>query len=357
MTSKATKLDYSNINVFVGIDTHLKNWRVTILTDNQSNTLSIDPKATALSGYLRKYFPNGKYFSAYEAGFCGYYPHRALLKEGIQNIIVNPADIPTTDKERKQKEDARDSRKIARSLKNGDLDPLYIPAKATEELRNFIRHRKSIVKDINRNKSRIKSFLYLNGINIPAELNGASRYWSSNFTKWLKSVRLTTDFGHKIIPNTLEMVSQLRSTLLAINRELRQLAKEGEYAKHAKLLMSIPGIGLISAMTLLSELSSILRFKNLDKLCSFVGLVPTTKSSSEQERIGGITPRSNKPLRSILIESAWVAIRHDVSLRISYNKLCTRMKSNRAIIRIAKKLLNRIRYVLINQEEYEYSIL
>ena len=328
-----------------------------VLTDNFTNTLSIDPKAIALSGYLRKYFPKGHSLSAYEAGFCGYSTHRALINEGIKNIIVNPADIPTSDKERKQKEDSRDSRKIARSLRNGDLEPLYIPSQALEELRNYIRHRKSIVKDINRNKSRIKSFLYLNGIDIPAELYGASKYWSSNFTKWLESVRLTTDFGHKMIPNTIEIVSTLRSTLLTINRELRQMSREGEYAKQAKLLMSIPGIGLISAMTLISELSSILRFKNLDKLCSFVGLVPTTKSSSERERIGGITPRSNKPLRSILIESAWIAIRHDASLRISYNKLCTRMKSNRAIIRIAKKMLSRIRYVLNNQAEYEYSIL
>lgn len=357
MTSKATKLDYSDINVYVGIDTHLKNWRITILTDNLTCTLSMDPKATTLSSYLRKYFPNGKYFSAYEAGFCGYSSHRALVREGIQNIVVNPADIPTTDKERKQKEDTRDSRKIARSLKNGDLEPLYIPPKATEELRNYIRHRKSIVKDINRNKARIKSFLYLNGINIPPELNGASIHWSSNFTKWLESVRLTTDFGHKIIPNTLGIVLQLRSTLLAINKELRQITKEGEYAKQAKLLMSIPGIGLISAMTLLSELGSILRFKNLDKLCSYIGLVPTTKSSSEQERIGGITPRSNKQLRSVLIECAWIAIRHDESLRISYNNLCTRMKGNRAIIRIAKKLLNRIKHVLTSQVEYEYSII
>lgn len=355
MSSKATNLDFSNINVYVGIDVHLKNWRITVLTDNLTSTLSIDPKATALSGYLRKYYPNGKYFSAYEAGFCGYSAHRALIREGIHNIIVNPADIPTTDKERKQKEDSRDSRKIARSLRNGDLEPLYIPPRAAEELRNYIRHRKSIVKDINRNKSRIKAFLYSNGVDIPPELNGASKYWSSNFTKWLESIRLTTDFGHKIIPNTLEIVSKLRSTLLAINRELRQMTREGEYAKQAKLLMSIPGIGLISAMTLLSELGSILRFKNLDKLCSFVGLVPTTKSSSDQERIGGITPRSNKPLRSILIESAWIAIRYDESLRICYSKLCTRMKSNRAIIRIAKKLLNRIRFVLKNQAEYDYS--
>ena len=356
MSSKATKLDYSGINIYTGIDTHLKDWRITLMTDNLTlNTLSVDPNAKAVAKYLRKHFPNGNYYSAYEAGFCGYTPHRALIKEGIQNIIVNPADIPTTDKERKQKEDSRDSRKIARSLKNGELVPIYVPSRAIEELRNFIRHRKTLVKDINRNKSRIKSFLYLSGTPIPPELGTDSRYWSSNFSKWLESIRLTTDFGHKIIPNTLGVVNQLRLTLLAVNRDLRQIAKREEFAESVKLLISIPGIGLTSALTILSELVTISRFKNLDKLCSFVGLVPTTNSSSEQERVGNITPRSNKILRSILIESAWIAIRHDPGLGLAYARLCARMKANKAIIRIAKKLLSRIRFVLKNQIEYQYA--
>jgi transposase len=122
-------------------------------------------------------------------------------------------------------------------------------------------------------------------------------------------------------------------------------------------LTSIPGIGIISAMTLLSELESIIRFNSLDKLCSYIGLVPTTNSSSENERIGSITPRSNRALRGMIIESAWVAIRNDPALALSYSNLCKRMKPNKAIIRIAKKLLNRIRYVLKNQTKYEYSII
>jgi transposase len=357
MSRKVTKLDYSGINIYTGIDTHLKNWKITIMTDDLTlNTLSVDPNAHTVGNYLRKHFPNGNYYSAYEAGFCGYNPHRALIKEGIQNIIVNPADIPTTDKERKQKEDSRDSRKIARSLRNSELVPIYVPSQAMEELKNYIRHRKTLVKDINRNKCRIKSFLYLNGITIPPELDSASRYWSSNFSTWLENIRLTTAFGHKIIPNTLGIVNQLRSTLLAVNRELRQIAKREEFAESVRFLISIPGIGLTSALTILSEIVTISRFKNLDQLCSFVGLVPTTNSSSEQERVGNITPRSNKILRSVLIESAWIAIRHDPALRLAYTKLCTRMKSNKAIIRIAKKLLSRIKYVLKNQTEYKCII-
>jgi len=358
MSSKSIELDFNGKNIYTGIDTHLKNWRVTILLDDfVYKTFSMDPNAKVLSNYLRRNFPNGNYHSAYEAGFCGYSVHRALINEGIQNIVVNPADIPTSDKERKQKEDARDSRKIARSLRNGELEPIYIPSQATEELRGFVRYRKSVVRDIARNKSRIKSFLYRHGIKIPAELDTASRYWSSNFTTWLKTIRLTTDFGHTVILNTLETVEQLRLTLLSVNKELRKIAKNEPYVHQIKLLVSIPGVGLIVAMTILSELECISRFKSLDQLCSFLGLVPTTKSSDENKRVGGITPRSNKPLRKMLIESAWVAIRNDPALALAYSNLCKRMKSNKAIIRIAKKLVSRIRYVLINQVEYKCSIL
>lgn len=356
MQSKSKELDFNGVNIYSGIDTHLKNWKITIMIeDTYYKTFSMDPSATVLASYLRKNFPNGNYFSAYEAGFCGYSAHRELLKSGIHNIIVNPADVPTTDKERRQKEDARDSRKIARSLQNGELDAIFIPSEPIQELRSFVRFRKSIVKDISRNKSRIKSFLYLHGIKIPPELDSASRHWSSNFSKWLEGIRLSTDFGHSVISDTFTIVNQLRGTLLKVNRELKRIAKTEHYATTVKYLTSIPGIGLIVAMTLISELEDIRRFSNLDKFCSYIGLVPTTNSSSETERIGGVTPRSNKPLREIIIESAWVAIRADLTMTLAYNNLCKRMKPSKAIIRIAKKLLSRVRYVLINQTEYKYA--
>lgn len=354
---QSKKLDFKGVNIYSGIDTHLKNWRVTVMVEAAFfKTFSMNPKAKELSAYLKKHFPGGNYYSAYEAGFCGYSVHRLLTNEGIQNIIVNPADIPTTDKERKQKEDSRDSRKIARSLSNGELEGIYVPTQKTEELRSLVRYRKSLVKDIGRNKSRIKSFFYRHGVEVPYELDTASRYWSSNFTIWLRTVQLSTDFGHMVIQNMLDTVILLRTKLLEVQKELRRIAKQEEYVQQVKWLISIPGIGLISAMTLLSELESIFRFKSLDKLCSYIGLVPTTNSSSETERVGRITPRSNQNLRGMIIESAWIAIRNDPALALAYSNLCRRMKPNRAIIRIAKKLLNRIRYVLKNQTEYEYAI-
>jgi len=71
--------------------------------------------------------------------FCGFSVHRDLERYGIHNIVVNPSDIPTTDKEKRQKEDKRDSRKIAKSLKNGELTAIYVPTKEMEELRSLAR--------------------------------------------------------------------------------------------------------------------------------------------------------------------------------------------------------------------------
>ena len=330
MQQQTYKLDFKGKDIYTGIDAHLKSWRVSIMIDGiLCKTFSQDPVAKTLRGYLDVNYPGGNYYSAYEAGFCGFFPHRDLVQHGIKNIVVNPADIPTTDKEKKQKEDSRDSRKIVRSLHNKELEAIYIPSMDIEGLRSLVRYRKTLVKEISRYKYRTKSFLYYNGFKVPVEIT---------------------------LDSIIETVEHLRSKLLEINRLLRQLEKQGEHSKTITLLRTVPGIGLIMSMTIITELENIERFGTIDKLCSYVGLVPRTNSSGVNEKIGKITPRSNRQLRSMLIESAWIAIRQDPALMMRYGELCQRMEPNKAIIKIAKKLLSRIKHVLKNNEPYEKGV-
>lgn len=357
MRRQIKELSFKGVDVYVGIDVHSKNWTVSIVIGGiLQKTFSQNPCAKALSNFLNNYYLHGNYFSVYEAGFCGYSVHRSLEKTGIKNIIVNPADIPTKDKDKRQKEDKRDSRKLARSLSNKDLEGIYIMSIPGEELRGLVRYRKSLVKDLVRNKNRLKAMLKHKGIQIPPSLNSASKYWSNLFTKWLKGLKMKTAQGDLVLQDRIQTAEYLRKKLLWINREFRRLEKDPLFAKQIRLLRSIPGIGLIASFTLISELETISRFKTLDKLCSYVGLIPTTHSSGEHDRAGRITQRSNKPLRTVIIESAWIAIRNDPSLILKYTELKKRMPANKAIIRIAKKLLNRIRYVLKNEQEYIQSI-
>ncbi len=137
-----------------------------------------------------------------------------------------------------------------------------------------------------------------------------------------------------------------------LQSNIKALSLTNKYESNIKVLTSVPSIGLIAGMTMLTELGNIRRFKKFDRLCSYCGLTPNCHSSGETERITGLSRRGNPFIKTILIECAWMAIRKDPALLLYYKKLLPRMNGNKAIIKVARKLLNRIRYVLWHQKEY-----
>jgi transposase len=357
MQTQGNKLNFTGQNIYVGFDVHLKSWRVTVMTEELTlKTFSQPPKPEVLFEYLKNNFPGAIYHTAYEAGYCGYWIHNKLVFLGIDSMVVNPADIPTTNKEMVQKEDKRDSRKIARSLRNGELMPIYVPSIKTLEDRGLLRTRSMLVKDLTRYKNRIKSFLYFHGVEIPDTFRNPQSHWSNRFMGWLESINLTNESSKTSLLLLIKESKNLRASILAVNRDIRALSKTEAYKKHVIILQSIPGIGLLTAMLVLTELETINRFSNIDKTCSFIGLVPSTNSSGESDKVGSITPRGHNSLRAAIVESAWVAARTDPALIKCYHDYCKRMEPNKAIIRIARKLLNRIRYVLKNNQPYVCSV-
>jgi transposase len=357
MQTQSNKIDFNGQNIYVGFDVHLKSWKVTIMTEKLTHkTFSQPPSPEALHRYLEKTFPGGTYHSAYEAGFCGYWIHNKLKEFGVNSMVVNPADIPTTEKEKVQKDDARDSNKIARSLRNGDLKPIHVPSLKTLEDRGLVRTRATLVKDMTRYKNRIKSFLYFHGIEYPEVFAAPTTHWSNRFIKWLEDIELSTPSGKASLNAFLTQSKNLRGSILQITKQIRELAKTDEYEKQQQLLRSIPGIGILTAMIILTEIETINRFATFDQLCGFIGLVPSTNTSGEHEGVGDITPRGHSSLRTAIIESAWIAARRDPALNKSYHDYCKRMEPNKAIIRIARKLTSRIRFVLKNTQPYVCSV-
>ena len=85
-------------------------------------------------------------------------------------------------------------------------------------------------------------------------------------------------------------------------------------------------------------------------------MVPNVHGSGDTERVGHLTHRGNDILKCQIIESAWMAIRRDPALMLQYQELIKRMKPSKAIIRIVRKLINRIRYVLKNQQPYVMGV-
>jgi transposase len=321
----------------------------------EHKTFSQKPEVGDLVNYLRRNFPGAKYYSAYEAGFSGFWAHRDLEKLQVKSIVVNPADIPTTQKEKTQKTDKRDSRKIARSLRAGELEAIYVPGEKAQADRTLVRTRTSIRKDLAREKNRVKSLLNFYGIQEPERFK-ESRSWSKNYMQWLLEIPFEHPSAKYALQIILKGVEALRKLLLEITRLIRTLSRSEAYEENMRLLLGVPGVGLLTGMTLLTEIEEINRFHNTDKFAAYVGLIPSTHSSGEKENVGKITHRGHSSMREMLVESAWTAARKDPALHLAYCEYCKRMKPNQAIIRIARKLLNRIYYTLRKKRIYEPSV-
>jgi len=357
MQIQRKELNFEGQNIFVGIDVHLKSWNVSIYTEDLYHKSFNQPSnAESLFNYLKLNFPNAIYHSVYEAGFSGLHAHYELTNLGIHNIVTNPADVPTTDKEKRRKTDKVDSNKLARSLRNNELKGIYTPSQEILEDRSFVRVRSGLVKDLSRLKNRLKSMLYFYGIEFPQDFQKSTTHWSKRFMVWLKTIQLKSHSGNMALAMLIKEAEQLRVLLLEVNKELKALSITEKYAKNMELIRSVPGFGLITGMLFMSEIETIKRFENNNKFAGMIGIVPDCHSSGANEQIGEISPRRHIHLRSGLIESSWIAVRIDPALSRAFSEYCKRMEANKAIIRIARKLSNRIYFVLKNEKKYETRI-
>jgi len=349
--NKSSKLDFTGQHIYVGLDVHKKSWSVSILSQHcEHKTFTQPPEVEKLVSYLRRYFPGASYHSVYEAGYCGFWVHDQLKEQGIDSMVVNPADVPTKNKERRGKRDPVDCRKLARTLRGGEIEGIYVPSRLQLEDRSLIRTRMRMVRKQTRCKNQIKSMFLFYGIHLPEEL--LNSHWSRRFIRWIESIRMQRASGEMALKIHLEELKHLRQIIASLNRAILALSRTEQYRTAVRLLKTVPGISTLTAMTLLTELSDIARFPSLDELSCYIGLIPDIHDSGEKEHTGEITQRRHRQLRCLLIEASWVAVRKDSAMLMAFIQYCKRMRKNRAIVKIARKLLNRIRYVLKNQTEY-----
>jgi transposase len=269
-------------------------------------------------------------------------------------VVVNPIDVPTTNKERKNRRDAVDARKLARSLRNRELQPIYVPDDAAEADRMLVRGRKDIVRKTTRIKNQIKAFLRYLNIRQPDHL--ARSRWSGKYINWLRGLSFEHQAAREHLNSLLDELQFYSAQLKTRDEQIKRLCSEEKYKGNFKLLRTVPGIGPTSAMIFLTEIIDIHRFASCRELAAYAGLVPDQQSSGDTEGAAELTCRRNPHLRGVLIECAWTAMRKDPALTLAYQNLRKGMRAQLAIVRIARKLLNRIRYVLVHQEPYVIGV-
>ena len=184
-------------------------------------------------------------------------------------------------------------------------------------------------------------------------INTQGNSWGKNYLTELQHIQLKTEAGQQSFEFFLQELHFLIEKEKCIRKQIEQLSLTDPYREDVRLLRTIPSVGLITAITIITEIGEIDRFKSLDKLSCYFGLIATSHSSGEKDRIGRNTSRGNKYLKHLLIESAWIIIRKDPGLLMYYKKQVRVMESNKAIIKVARKLLNRIRLILTKKIEYQ----
>lgn len=343
MQTQSKEIDFNGQQFYCGIDTHTKSWTVTIQTEDiRLKTFSQDPKPELLVQYLKRKYPGGDYIVAYEAGYFGYGIYRKFESLGVKCKVLHPADIPTSDKDRDQKRDPRDSKKIANAIKNNEVSSVWVPSVSLEQDRQLLRIREKLSKDKTRIKNRIKAFLKIHGIEYPERFEKPGSHWSGKFIKWLETIELKERTGTDAFGYLIRCLRFQRSELSLISKDIRQLSQNEKYQKAYQILIKIPGLGIVTAMTLLTEIGDIHRFRNVDNFHSFVGVVPRAHDSGEKKRGGKITKRANTYLRYLIVEATWMAIKYNPFYLNIYKTYRNRMSKNKALVRTAVKFTNEI---------------
>jgi transposase len=358
MQTKVNEKLFDGQSIYVGIDCHKKNWTVTILGEQyEHKTMIQNPDPDILASYLKRNFPGAAYNAVYEAGFNGFYSCRRLRELGINCNVIHAADVPTRQKEKIQKMDPVDSRKLARSLRSKEFEAVHVPEPSLEADRALVRQRFRIMKDVTRTKARVRSLLFQFNINVPDRFTlGQARSWSKVYINWLKELQIEHASLKQTLDNYIRIGELQRRELLSVNRQVRILSQNDSYRNNYNLLISIPGIGFLTSMTFLVQIGDITRFERLDDLCDYIGLVPMIHGSGDKMYTGKLINRGRKELKIMIIEAAWEAVRLDPAIMARFNELTKRMNKNKAIIRIARKLVSRMRFVLMAQEPYKLGI-
>ncbi len=326
--------------IYVGIDVHKKSWYITERHCGKVlKSYHASPNPFILAKRLQTLYAGATYKSVYEAGFCGFWIHKVLVKLGIENIVINPADVPTTGREKSYKNDDLDSKKLARELENGTLEGIYVPCDENLELRNLVRSETKTIKDKTRTKNRIKTHFMQNNIEFLGWGSAHIRQMEERATK-------TEDLTALLLFSDLRYFREKRIRIINLEKKLlKKLNRE----KIQENLTSIPGIGFRTAIVLQSELWELERFKSKEKLYSYVGISPRLVGSGEHETVRTGGDRKKKVLHPVLIEAAWKSIQFDLEQRALYGKHVARKSSQKAISIVAKHLLSKI-YAIWKQE-------
>ena len=287
--------------------------------------------------------------SCYEAGRDGFWLHRFLRAQGIDNRIVDSASIEVRRRARRVKTDRLDAQKLLTMLHREALGEeevwsvVRVPSVADEDARSLQREYRTLVKERSRSSNRIKGLLASQGLVAP-RIDG-------RFLDWLAGVKL---WDGSAVPSGLrarverefERWRFTHGQVLALEKERRDRTKDetDPGLDKVRALFALRGIGLGAAWTWGLEFFTWRQFRNGKEVGALSGLAPTPHQSGDSDHELGISRAGNRWVRGLAIEIAWGWLRHqpDSALTRWYNERFARggpRARKVGIVALARKLL------------------
>lgn len=275
-----------------------------------------------------------------------YWLYDLLSEHSIPVVVSNPVKTKAI-ASAKIKNDKLDSHMLAQLLRADLLATVYVSSQQSRQLKELLRHRSKLVRDMVRMKNRIHNIMAKNNLSVPT-----SDLFGKRGLAFLSEAKLPKHHRHQV--NTyLTLYLQLKEHTEALTKQVKQYASCHEMAQ---LLMTIPGVGAITAMVMAAEIEDIGRFKSYRHLSSYAGLVPRLDASADKQRTGRITKQGSPYLRTAVVEAAQAAARTKSRLNLFFRRRIVRSGYQKAIVATAHKIVQYAYYILRDQRPYRDNI-
>jgi transposase len=320
--------------VYVGMDVHRKRTQVAVLgedgTQLMNRNVPNDPaELAAILGPLGPGTP-----AVFEAAYGWGWLAELCEDLGMETHLAHPFRCKAIASAR-LKNDKVDARTLAHLLRTDLLPEAWIAPPEVRDLRALLRHRARLVRLSTSLKTRVHAVLADRGVRVEESL------WTKAGRARLATLDLPPT-GRAIVEDCLAQIDAIELPLRRLRSEIRRLAKPDP---RVEALQRLPGIGPITAMTLVAEIGDIARFPSARKLCAWAGLTPTVRNSDLKVRHGHISKQGSSWVRWTLVEAAQVARARPPFTR-TYAQIARRRGKHIATVAIARKLLARCFYVL-----------
>lgn len=243
---------------------------------------------------------------------------------------------------RKQKTDQRDAAHLLKLLMEGRFPKLWAPDREQRDWRQLVLHRHKLVLIRTRVKNELQHLAMNKGVQRKGKL------WSQAGMQLLRELPLKP-WAARRREDLLKLLAMLDQQIGKLDGAVQRAA---EQHAQAKLLMTQPGVGPNTALAYVLTIGDVSRFPRGKQVASYLGLIPREETSGGRQKLGAITKQGNRLLRSLLVEAAQVAVRHDPQMRREYLHRCHHKPKAVAKVAAARKLAVRLYWMLRTQTAY-----